>query len=85
MVACVKTFQYGNHTVSLETGVVARQATGAVMVNMDGTVVLVTVVGIEDDEITGRDFFPLTVNYQERMYAAGRIPGGFFQTRRTSF
>ncbi len=76
---CVKTFQYGNHTVSLETGVVARQATGAVMVNMDGTVVLVTVVGVKDDKLEGRDFFPLTVNYQERMYAAGRIPGGFFK------
>lgn len=79
MSVCLKTFQYGNHTVSLETGIVARQATGAVMVNMDGTVVLVTVVGIKDDKIEGRDFFPLTVNYQERMYAAGRIPGGFFK------
>lgn len=79
MSVCLKTFQYGNHTVSLETGVVARQATGAVMVNMDGTVVLVTVVGIKDDKIEGRDFFPLTVNYGERMYAAGRIPGGFFK------
>lgn len=78
MAACLKTFQYGNHTVSLETGVVARQATGSVMVNMDGTVVLVTVVGVKDQENT-RDFFPLTVNYQERMYAAGRIPGGFFK------
>ncbi len=78
MSTCVKTFQYGNHTVSLETGVVARQATGAVMVNMDGTVVLVTVVGIKE-EVKGKDFFPLTVNYQERMYAAGRIPGGFFK------
>lgn len=76
---CVKTFQYGNHTVSLETGLIARQATGAVMVNMDGTVVLVTVVGIKDDKESERDFFPLTVNYQERMYAAGRIPGGFFK------
>lgn len=76
---CVKTFEYGKHTVSLETGVVARQATGAVMVNMDGTVVLVTVVGVKDDRLEGRDFFPLTVNYQERMYAAGRIPGGFFK------
>jgi polyribonucleotide nucleotidyltransferase len=75
---CVKSFQYGNHTVSLETGVVARQATGAVMVNMDGTVVLVTVVGIKDEK-QSKDFFPLTVNYQERMYAAGRIPGGFFK------
>ncbi len=78
MSTCVKTFQYGNHTVSLETGVVARQATGAVMVNMDGTVVLVTVVGIKE-AVEGKDFFPLTVNYQERMYAAGRIPGGFFK------
>ncbi len=78
MAACLKTFQYGNHTVTLETGVVARQATGAVMVNMDGTVVLVTVVGVKDQENV-RDFFPLTVNYQERMYAAGRIPGGFFK------
>lgn len=78
MAACLKTFQYGNHTVSLETGVVARQATGSVMVNMDGTVVLVTVVGVKDQENV-RDFFPLTVNYQERMYAAGRIPGGFFK------
>ncbi|MFI4938045.1 MAG: polyribonucleotide nucleotidyltransferase [Candidatus Berkiellales bacterium] len=76
----VKTFQYGNHHVSLETGVVARQASGAVMVNMDGTVVLVTVVGIRNEEKDrGRDFFPLTVNYQERMYAAGKIPGGFFK------
>ena len=78
MSTCVKTFQYGDHTVILETGVVARQATGAVMVNMDGTVVLVTVVGVKD-ESGKRDFFPLTVNYQERMYAAGRIPGGFFK------
>lgn len=79
MITCVKTFEYGNHTVSIETGAVARQATGAVMVNMDGTVVLVTVVGIKDEDVSGRDFFPLTVNYQERMYAAGRIPGGFFK------
>ncbi|MCS5707856.1 polyribonucleotide nucleotidyltransferase [Candidatus Berkiella cookevillensis] len=78
MATCVKTFQYGHHIVTLETGVVARQATGAVMVNMDGTVVLVTVVGVED-AAAGKDFFPLTVNYQERMYAAGRIPGGFFK------
>ncbi len=78
MTTCVKTFQYGDHTVSLETGVVAKQATGSVMVNMEGTVVLVTVVGIED-VVEGRPFFPLTVNYQERMYAAGKIPGGFFK------
>ncbi len=73
-----KTFQYGNHTVTLETGVIARQATSAVMVTMDDTAVLVTVVGVESasDE---RDFFPLTVNYQERTYAAGRIPGGYFK------
>jgi len=76
--SCVKIFEYGRHTVSLETGVIARQATGSVLVNMDGTVVLVTVVGIKDVN-QERDFFPLTVNYQERMYAAGRIPGGFFK------
>ncbi len=78
MTSCVKIFEYGRHTVSLETGVIARQATGSVLVNMDGTVVLVTVVGIKDVN-QERDFFPLTVNYQERMYAAGRIPGGFFK------
>lgn len=78
MTACVKTFEFGNHTVSIETGVVARQATGSVMVNMEGTVVLVTVVGAKDAD-PQKDFFPLTVNYQERMYAAGRIPGGFFK------
>jgi polyribonucleotide nucleotidyltransferase len=70
-------FQYGDHVVSLETGEIARQATGAVMTSMGGTVVLVTAVG--DKEAEGRDFFPLTVNYQERSYAAGRIPGGFFR------
>lgn len=78
MTTCVKTFQFGDHMVTLETGVVAKQATGAVMVNMEGTVVLVTVVGVEE-VVEGRSFFPLTVNYQERMYAAGRIPGGFFK------
>jgi len=73
-----QTFQYGNHNVTIETGAVARQATGAVMVNMDETVILATVVGKpEVDE--SRDFFPLTVNYQERSYAAGNIPGGFFK------
>src|SRR5437867_2392889 len=56
----------------------ARQATGAVLVSMDDTVVLVTVVGLENGG-EGRDFFPLTVNYQERTYAAGRIPGGYFK------
>lgn len=72
-----KTFRYGNHTVTLETGRIARQATAAVMVTMDDTVVLVTVVGA--DSPTNKDFFPLTVNYQERTYAAGRIPGGYFK------
>lgn len=78
MAAVKKTFKYGDHTVILETGVIARQATAAVMVSMDDTMVLVTVVGVESasDE---RDFFPLTVNYQERTYAAGRIPGGYFK------
>ena len=78
MAVSIKTFEYGEHTVSIETGVVARQANGAVMVNMDGTVVLVTVVGLKDVE-SGKSFFPLTVHYQERMYAAGKIPGGFFK------
>jgi polyribonucleotide nucleotidyltransferase len=76
--AVKKTFRYGDHTVTLETGVMARQATGAVLVSMDDTVVLVTVVGLENGA-EGRDFFPLTVNYQERTYAAGRIPGGYFK------
>lgn len=79
MTAVKKTFRYGDHTVSLETGVVARQATGAVMVSVDETVVLVTAVGKTSDTNTNRDFFPLTVNYQERTYAAGRIPGGYFK------
>lgn len=73
-----KTFRYGNHDVSLETGAIARQATGAVMVRMDDTAVLVTVVGREKAD-EGRGFFPLTVNYQERTYAGGKIPGGFFK------
>lgn len=77
-VAIEKTFQYGNHTVTLGANKIARQATGAVLVNMDGTVVLVTVVGKESAS-EDRDFFPLTVNYQERSYAAGRIPGGYFK------
>ncbi|WP_413516665.1 polyribonucleotide nucleotidyltransferase [Photobacterium phosphoreum] len=74
----VKTFQYGNHTVTLETGVIARQATAAVMVSMDDTSVFVSVVG-KKTAVEGQDFFPLTVNYQERTYAAGKIPGGFFK------
>ncbi|WP_372021020.1 polyribonucleotide nucleotidyltransferase [Photobacterium swingsii] len=74
----VKTFQYGNHTVTIETGVIARQATAAVMVSMDDTSVFVSVVG-KKTAVEGQDFFPLTVNYQERTYAAGKIPGGFFK------
>ncbi len=73
-----KTFQYGQHTVTLEVGEIARQASAAVLVNMGGTVVLVTAVGVKE-AVAGRDFFPLTVNYQERAYAAGKIPGGFFR------
>ena len=73
-----KIIQYGQHTMTLETGEIARQASGAVMVNMADTVVLVTAVATKDT-VEGRDFFPLTVNYQERTYAAGRIPGGFFR------
>jgi len=73
-----KTISYGRHTLTLETGEIARQAHGAVMVNMDDTVVLVTVVGRKDVK-AGQDFFPLTVDYQERTYAAGKIPGGFFK------
>ena len=72
-----KKFQYGNHEVILETGQIARQASGSVLVNMDGTVVLTTVVAKNDGQ--SRDFFPLTVNYQEKTYAAGKIPGGFFK------
>ncbi len=78
MGSVTKTLRYGNHTLTLETGVVARQATGSVMVTMDDTVVLVTAVGKEIDNVD-RDFFPLTVNYQERTYAAGRIPGGYIK------
>ncbi|WP_286294690.1 polyribonucleotide nucleotidyltransferase [Vibrio apostichopi] len=74
----VKSFQYGNHTVTLETGVMARQATAAVMATMDDTSVFVSVVA-KKEAVAGQDFFPLTVNYQERTYAAGKIPGGFFK------
>jgi polyribonucleotide nucleotidyltransferase len=74
----VRKFQYGQHTVTLETGMMARQATAAVMVSMDDTAVFVTVVGAKHAK-PGQDFFPLTVNYQERTYAAGRFPGGFFR------
>ncbi|CAL4322009.1 polyribonucleotide nucleotidyltransferase [Buchnera aphidicola] len=74
----IRKFQYGRHTVTLETGMVARQATSAVMVTMDDTSVLVTAV-VNKTSATGQKFFPLTINYQERTYAAGRIPGGFFR------
>ena len=73
-----KTFQYGAHTVTLETGEIARQSGGAVLVNMDDTVVLVTVVA-KNEVKPGQDFFPLTVDYQEKTYAAGRIPSGFLK------
>ncbi len=73
-----KTLNYGRHTLTLETGEIARQAHGAVLVNLDDTVVLVTVVGVKETA-PGQDFFPLTVDYQERTYAAGKIPGGFFR------
>ncbi|GAB3242074.1 polyribonucleotide nucleotidyltransferase [Chitinimonas naiadis] len=73
-----KSFAYGKHTVTLATGEIARQASGAVLVSMDDTVVLVTVVGAKNVK-PGQDFFPLTVDYQERTYAAGKIPGGFFK------
>jgi len=73
-----KSFQYGKHEVTLETGEIARQASGAVMVSMAGTVVLVTVVAAAKPR-EGQDFFPLTVDYQEKFYSAGRIPGGFFK------
>jgi len=76
--AIKKAFQYGEHEVTIETGVVARQADGAVLVTVADTVVLVTAVGRKTAD-PGRDFFPLTVNYQEKTYAAGKIPGGFFK------
>ena len=73
-----KTFTLGRHQVTLETGEIARQADGAVMVSMEDTVVLVTCVALKKAKV-GQDFFPLTVDYQERFYASGRIPGGFFK------
>ena len=77
MTEIIKTCRYGNHTVTFKTGKVARQATAAVVVSMDDTVVLVTLVA---SPLGGdKDFFPLTVNYQERSYAAGRVPGGYFK------
>ncbi|NCY00570.1 MAG: polyribonucleotide nucleotidyltransferase, partial [Burkholderiaceae bacterium] len=74
----VKTFQWGQHTVTMETGEIARQSSGAVMLNMDDTVVLATVVGAKTAK-AGQDFFPLTVDYIEKTYSAGKIPGGFFR------
>ena len=78
MAKITKTIQYGRHTLTLETGEVARQASGACLASMGDTVVLATVVALKEPT-PGRDFFPLTVDYQERTYAAGRIPGGFFR------
>jgi len=75
--AIKKSFQFGNHNVTIETGEIARQASGAVLVDMEGTVVLVSAVAVKGGE--PKDFFPLTVNYQERSYAAGKIPGSFFK------
>ena len=73
-----KTFQWGQNTVTMETGEIARQSTGAVLLDMDGTVVLATVVGKTEGK-AGQDFFPLTVDYLEKTYAAGKIPGSFFK------
>ena len=73
-----KTFQWGNHTVTLETGEIARQASGSVLVTIDDTMVLATVVAAREPK-PGQSFFPLTVDYFEKFYAAGRIPGGFFK------
>ena len=78
MKSTTKTFQYGEHKVTIDTGAIARQADGAVLVDMAETTVLVTAVGRKTAD-PGRDFFPLTVNYQEKTYAAGKIPGGFFK------
>ena len=78
MKAIKKSFPYGRHTVTLETGEIARQADGAVLVSMDDTVVLVTCVARTEVK-QGQDFFPLTVDYQEKAFAAGKIPGGFFK------
>lgn len=75
-----KTIQYGNHVLTIETGIIAKQATASVMVSLDDTVVLVTVVGLQPNDTDSiQDFLPLRVDYQERFYAAGKIPGGFFK------
>src|SRR6188474_747962 len=76
--AIKKSIQYGNHTLTLETGEIARQAGGAVMASLGDSVVLVTCVAAKTPK-AGQDFFPLTVDYQEKTYAAGKIPGGFFK------
>ena len=73
-----KQMEWGGRTLKLETGKIARQADGAVMASYGDTVVLATAVGAKSPK-PGQDFFPLTVNYQERYYATGRIPGGFFK------
>ncbi|MCH8538343.1 MAG: polyribonucleotide nucleotidyltransferase [Alkalimonas sp.] len=78
MTPIIKSFPFGQHTCTLETGVIARQADAAVLASIGDTSVLVTVVGKKQPK-PGQDFFPLTVNYQEKMYAAGRVPGGFFK------
>ena len=73
-----KSVSYGNHTLTLETGEIARQAGGAVLASLGDSVVLVTAVAAKQPK-PGQDFFPLTVDYQEKTYAAGKIPGGFFK------
>ncbi len=78
MTLVTKELTYGQHVLKLETGEIARQATGAVMCSLGDTVVLCTAVGSRE-ALPGRDFFPLTVDYQEKTYAAGKIPGGFFK------
>ncbi len=78
MAKITQSFQYGSHTVTLETGEIARQASGACLASMGDTVVLATVVA-QREPMPGKDFFPMTVDYQEKTYAAGRIPGGFFK------
>jgi polyribonucleotide nucleotidyltransferase len=78
MTKVVKSFEYGGRTVTMETGEIARQASATVMIDVEGTTVMVAATGRKEAD-PGRDFFPLTVNYQEKFYAAGRIPGGFFK------
>ena len=73
-----ESFEWGGRTLTLETGKIARQADGAVLVSYGDTIVLCTAVGVRTSK-PGQDFFPLTVNYQEKTFAAGKIPGGFFK------